>query len=71
MASGGSIGAEVMANRYDPDDLEASIDACRFSGRWEEALAALERYAQVFDIGAAAFTLQVGRIYDNALLSNH
>jgi hypothetical protein len=46
------------ATAYSPDQLEHIIDSFRFSGNWDAALKGLERYAQVFDIGAATASKQ-------------
>eukprot|EP01038_Epipyxis_sp_PR26KG_P010742 gene10742-14427_t len=43
---------------YSPDKLEQIIDDCRRIGDWSIAIKSLERYAHVFDVGAATSTIQ-------------
>ena len=44
---------------YDPQDLEINIDNNRLLSNWPTVLSLVERYARIFDVGAASPTSDI------------
>ena len=44
----------TTANTYSTKELEARIDNCRLENDWKGACDLVERYARIFDVGAAS-----------------
>jgi hypothetical protein len=48
----------LIKEEYSPDVLERYIDRCRMTGQYSAMVKILERYAHIFDVGAAQSSKQ-------------
>jgi len=53
-----------MLNEYNPQALEEFIDGSRSLNDWESVVKGIERYAHLFDVGAASYTRQHSEIHE-------
>ena len=53
-----------MLNEYNPQALEEFIDASRSLCDWTSVISGIERYAHLFDVGAASYTRQHTEIHE-------
>ena len=53
-----------MLNEYNPQALEEFIDGSRSLNDWPSVISGIERYAHLFDVGAASYTRQHSEMHE-------